>query len=144
MNTSDSPSVPTPGDSADEWDESDAPSALPRLSVTTWAWVIAGLAALIAIASWIGWYMSNEPLRWRDVGYQIVSPTEATVTYDVFFYTDADAICHLRAVNVRFAEIGAATQEVKRADGPQQRLTATLVTTETANTVIVDYCEVAK
>lgn len=139
MNNSHASSEPS-----EEWDESDAPSALPQLKARTWVMVGIGVAALTVVASYVGLKMADQPIRWRDVGFEVVSPYEAKVTYDVFFYTDADALCHLRAVNVRFAEIGASTQEVYRADGEQQRVSATLATTETANTVIVDSCEILK
>lgn len=135
MTTSASPSVP---------EDIDEPSgAWPRLSRRTWILVIAGLAALVAVASYVGLLMADQPVRWRNVGYEVQSPTAATVTYDVFLYTDADAVCHLRALNIRFAEVGAATVTVERANGTEQRLTASLITTETANTVVVDSCESA-
>jgi len=80
-------------------------------------------------------------VRWQDVGYTVVSPTEATVTYDVYLYSDAPVTCHLRALNSRFAEVGIAIQHIDVADGKSQRLTADLTTTEEANTVVVHYCE---
>ena len=122
----------------------DEPSgAWPRLSRRAWALVIVGLAALVAVASYVGFLMADQPVRWRNVGYEIQSSTAATVTYDVFLYTDADAVCHLRALNIRFAEVGAATVTVDRANGTEQRLTTDLITTETANTVVVNSCESA-
>lgn len=135
MTTSESPLHP---------EDIDEPSgAWPRLPKRTWAWVILGLAAMVAVASYVGLRMASQPVRWQEVGYTVESSTAASVTYDVFLYTDADALCHLRALNIRYAEVGAATQHVERANGPHQRLTAELITTETANTAVVDYCETA-
>ena len=108
------------------------------------AWVLVGLgvAALVAIASYVGWTMAKQPVRWQDVGYSVDSPFEANVTYDVYLYTDSPVTCHLRALNVRYIEVGAATQQVSPADGVEQRITTEVTTTETANTVTVDSCAV--
>src|SRR5690606_15937747 len=134
----------TTSDAAHPPDDVDEPSgAWPRLSRRSWGLVILGLAALVAVASYVGFVMADQPVRWRNVGYEIESPTAASVTYDVFLYTDADAVCHLRALNIRFAEVGAATVLVERANGREQRLTTDLITTETANTVVVNSCESA-
>jgi hypothetical protein len=131
----------TISDAAASPEDLDEPSgAWPRLSRRTWGLVVLGLAALVAIASYVGFLMADQPVRWRNVGYEVESPTSASVTYDVFLYTDDDAVCYLRALNIRFAEVGAATVTVLRVDGPQQRLTHQLVTTETANTAIVESC----
>lgn len=142
MTTSDSASAPKranqpPADPADE------PSgALPNLSVRGWILVGLGLAAMTAVAAWVGLNISDQPVRWRNVGYTVDSPFEATATFDVFLYTDAPVTCHVRALNIRYIEVGAATQSVSPANGPEQRFTTPVTTTETANTVIVEYCEV--
>ena len=115
--------------------------ATPRLSRRAWWAVGGGLAVLVGLASWWGWSIADAPVRWRDVGYHITSPTEETVTYDVFLYTDAPVTCHLRALNERFAEVGVATQAIDPSAGDAQRHTATLTTTEQATTAVVSYCE---
>ena len=119
----------------------DEADSRPQLSARAWWAVGAGLAVLIALASWWGWIVSQQPVRWRDVGFNIVATTEATVTYDVFLYSDGPVTCHLRALNTSFAEVGVATQRVDPAAGDAQRLTATLATTEEATTAVVHYCE---
>lgn len=113
----------------------------PRLSARAWWAVGAGLAVLVALASWWGWDVAHKDVRWQDVGFGIVSPTKVNVTYDVFLYADVPVTCHLRALNTRFAEVGVATQHVDPAAGKAQRLTATFATTEEATTALVNYCE---
>lgn len=100
-------------------------------------------AVLVAIASWFGWHAAHEAVRWSAVGFAISSPTEVEATYDVYLYTAADAVCHVHALNARFAEVGVTTQVVKRAQGDLQRVTTTFTTTERAVTAVVDYCEAA-
>ncbi len=45
-------------------------------------------------------------------------PPQADGTYDVFLYKDRDALCHLRALNSRFAEVGVADTLVKLSRRP--------------------------
>lgn len=105
-------------------------------------WLIGiGLAALIGLSGWWGWWIADTPVRWQEVGFEIISPTAATVTYDVFLYSDQPVTCHLHALNVRFAEVGVASAHFDPADGSEQRVTTTMATTEEATTALVDYCE---
>lgn len=117
--------------------------ARPRLSRRAWWAVGVGLAVLIGAVSAWGWFIAKEPVRWRDVGFTIDSPLEASATFDVFFYTDKPVTCEVHALNVRFAEVGATTVTVDPAAGKQQRITATMATTESATTAVVKHCEPA-
>ena len=101
---------------------------------------IVAAAALTAGVSWLGLRAASQEVRWADVGYSIVSPTEATSTFDVFLYADTDATCRIHALNARFAEVGYADIDIARAAGRQQRITATVTTVEPAVTAVVAYC----
>ena len=115
-------------------------SAVPRLSKKGWTLVTLGLLALIGITAWVAVIMESKPVRWKDVGFSVVSPTEAIATYDVYLYGDAGATCTVRALNSRFTEVGVATQRIERADGAEQRLRTTVITTEEATTALVQGC----
>jgi len=128
-----------PPDAAD--DESLASPRRTSGRAKAWGW--AGVAVLVAVASWFGWQSAQEPVRWSDVGFAIDSPTQAEVTFDVYLYKDSDAVCHVRALNSRFAEVGVADATVRRAAGNEQRITTTIVTTEEATTAVVKYCQAA-
>lgn len=108
----------------------------PRARAVTWVAIVVTLV----VASWIGWGLASQPVRWRDVGFAAPSATEATTTFDVFLYTDADAVCRVRALNDRHAEVGAADVTILRSAGSEQRLTASIVTVEQATTAVVAYC----
>ncbi len=123
---------------ADEGEEGASPRRMSR-KAKIWGW--AGVAALVAVASWFGWGSAQQPVRWNDVGFAINSPTSAEATFDVYLYKDKDAVCHLRALSSKFAEVGVADTIVKLANGRQQRITASIVTTEEATTAVVKYCE---
>lgn len=107
-----------------------------------WGW--AGVAVLVVIASWFGWGFAQQPVRWKDVGFDISSPTEAQATFDVYIYKDVDVECHVRALNKSYAEVGLTSVTVRRADGPQQRITVDFATTELATTAVVKYCQPVK
>ncbi|MCR6711700.1 MAG: DUF4307 domain-containing protein [Demequina sp.] len=136
MGTLDDAGVGMPDASADE-----AAGSPRRASRKAKAWGWAGVGVLVLIASWFGWQGAQNPVRWSDVGFSITSPTEAQATFDVYLYKDKDVVCHLRALNSKFAEVGVADVPVKRADGNEQRITGTIITTEEATTAVVKYCE---
>ncbi len=119
----------------------DALDRPPRRRAVVWGWI--GVAALVAVVGWFGWQSAQQAVRWKDVGFAIDGPTSAQATFDVYLYSDAGATCQVRALNERFAEVGVATVDVARADGAEQRITATVVTTEEATTAVVKYCTAA-
>ncbi len=120
--------------------EDDAPTRA-RLSTRS-KWLLGiGLATLTGLSGLWGWWIADQPVRWQEVGFEISSSTSATVTYDVFLYGEQSATCHLQALNVRFAEVGATTAHFDPANGSEQRVTTSIVTTEEATTAVVDYCE---
>lgn len=115
-------------------------AAVPRLSARQWTLVGLGLAALTAAVAWFALVVTDEPVRYRDVGFSVESPTEATATFDVFLYTDAEVTCRVRALNDRFTEVGTGTVDVDPAAGDEQRIELPLTTTERATTAVVQYC----
>jgi hypothetical protein len=120
--------------------EDDVP-ARTRLSTRS-QWLLGiGFAALVGLFGLWAWWIADQPVRWQEVGFEISSPNSATVTYDVFLYSDRSVTCHLQALNVRFAEVGVTTAHFDPADGSEQRVTTSIVTTEEATTAVVDYCE---
>ena len=123
--------------------EDEAGAAPKRVSRKAKVWGWAGVALLVGVASWFGWQSAQQAVRWEDVGFKVVSPTEAQATFNVYLYKNEDAVCHLRALNSKFAEVGVADVKVNLADGREQRVTGTVVTTEEATTAVVKYCETA-
>lgn len=120
--------------------EHDVPARTPLSTRAKWL-IGFGFAALVALSGLWAWWIADQPVRWQEVGFEISSPTSATVTYDVFLYSDQSATCHLHALNVRFAEVGVTTAHFDPADGSEQRVTTSIVTTEESTTAVVDYCE---
>ncbi|MDN4480047.1 DUF4307 domain-containing protein [Demequina muriae] len=120
--------------------DDDGGGARPRLSRGRWALVVVGLVVLTGITAWFAWGVSSQPARWQDVGFEVISPTEAEVTFDVFLYADEPVTCYVHAMNVQYAEVGVAEVAVDPADGDEQRFTLAVPTVEEANTALVRGC----
>jgi len=119
-----------------------ADETAPRRVDRRAAWATSVAAAVMtAGVVWFALDASHEAVRWSNVGYSVVSPTEATTTFDVYLYDEQDATCRVRALNARHAEVGYDDVTVRLADGRQQRVVATIVTVEPAVTAVVAYCE---
>ena len=129
----------TPLNGETEYEDSSAGSR-PNLTRKQWVWAVLGIAAMTAIAVIYGLGAAAQPVRWQDVGFTVDSATEATVTFDVYLYTDQDATCHVHALNHQYAEVGVAELEVSRANGMEQRHTVPITTVEEANTAVVRHC----
>lgn len=124
--------------------EDTSAGARPNLTRKQWVLVGLGIAALTAIAALYGLGAASQPVRWQDVGYTVESPVEATVTFEVYLYSDDDATCHIQALNQQYAVVGVAQHEISRADGVEQRFTIPVTTVEEANTVTVEHCAPAE
>lgn len=120
--------------------EDTADAARPRWSRKQWALVALGVAVLTTIAALYGLGAASQPVRWQDVGYSIDSATEATVTFEVYLYSDQPVTCYVHAMNVQYAEVGVSQVDVFPADGAQQRFTLPINTVEEANTAVVQGC----
>ncbi|WP_161794233.1 DUF4307 domain-containing protein [Demequina sediminicola] len=122
--------------------EDGASGAIPRLTKKAWALVIVGLILLTGVAAWFGFDQADQDARWNTVGFEVISPTEMDITFDVYLYTDEVVECQVRAMNVSFAEVGVTIIEVDPADGVEQRITTPITTVEEATTAEVNYCHV--
>lgn len=125
----------------DSVDAEEAAAGRGRLDRRTVLPMIIAAVVMVVGAVWFGLAAAQQPVRWRDVGFTVDSPTQASGTYEVFLYTDADAVCRVSALSPRFAEVGYVDQRVDRAAGPEQRVTTVVTTVESATTVTVAYCE---
>ena len=121
-------------------DAAERSSALPQLSRRGWFGVIAGISVLVVAAAAYGLQFADRDARWQNAGFDVSSATEASVTFDVFFYSDTAVQCELHALNVRFAQVGVSFVTVDPAAGPDQRITHSFATTEQATTAIVETC----
>lgn len=125
----------------DDLDEIEADLQRPRLSTRARMFIITGIALLTAITSYFAFHFADQDVRWRDVGYSIDSPTEATTTFDVFLYKDKNVTCYVEALNTSFAQVGVSSVEIAYDAGKEQRITVPIATTQRATTAVVHSCK---
>jgi hypothetical protein len=112
--------------------------------------VLAGLLLALGVgwAAWVSRAVTDRPLTWQDVAFDVTGDTVTEVTFDVRFSgdlpDDAEAICTLRALNQVMAEVGLRDVTVGPASRGVVRTTAQIPTSERAVTGLVKECAVAR
>jgi hypothetical protein len=101
-------------------------------------WVI-GLASvlLVSFIAWAIWVIADgaDQIRSQDLGYEILSETEATVTFSVESPAGA-AVCGVQVLNQAFAVVGYREVEIPASGEYETRLN----TTSLGVTGLVDEC----
>ncbi|WP_050346607.1 DUF4307 domain-containing protein [Arsenicicoccus sp. oral taxon 190] len=88
-------------------DELDQPS-VPRLGNRRWWWVSALiLVPALALLTWIGVMNARDAITYHVVGYQVVDDRSVTVDVEVEKPEDWVVTCQVKALDVRFATVGA-------------------------------------
>ncbi|RHA43652.1 DUF4307 domain-containing protein [Cellulomonas rhizosphaerae] len=110
------------------------------------AWRFVGwgaLAALVlAVVVWVGGSALEDPVQWKDVGFDVTDASSTDVTFDVTKGQDETASCRVRALSQSFGEVGVRTVEVGPADTDTVRVTVTVPTAELAVSGGVQTCHV--
>jgi len=111
--------------------------------------VVGGLAlAAIAVAwaAWVALTVTDRPVTWQDVAFDVTGDTATRVTFDVHFAgdlpDDAEAVCTVRALNQVMAEVGLLDVTVGPASRETLRTTVDVPTSERAVTGMVEECAV--
>ncbi len=117
-----------------------APSAGRRRA---WRIGIGALAAAgVALVVWLGIGYSDRPVRWSDVGFDVVSSERIDVTFEVTMKPGTTAVCTLDALATNFAQVGTVDIRVGPSEQTQAHYTATIATSELATTGVVSSCAV--
>jgi hypothetical protein len=111
----------------------------------------AGGAVLVALAvawgAWVSHELTDRPLTWQDVGFEVLGDDSTRVTFDVRFAgdlpDDAEAICTVRALNQVMAEVGLRDVTLGPAARGVVRATVAVPTSERAVTGLVKECVTA-
>ena len=123
----------------------------PRSGRRTRAALVAGglvlAAGAVAWAAWVAQTVTDRPLTWQDVAFDVTGDTVTRVTFDVRFAgdlpDDAEAVCTVRALNQVAAEVGLRDVTVGPASREAVRTTVEVPTSERAVTGLVKECAVA-
>jgi hypothetical protein len=92
---------------------------------------------------WAAFIASNPPVSSRMIGFQIVSPTSATATFQVDRSKSVEAQCRLQAKAADFSIVGELTVTVAPDSPRQQNVDATLTTQRGATAVVLVGCTTA-
>jgi hypothetical protein len=84
---------------------------------TRWGRWVAGAALVLAIGfvAWITASATSQTLDWKDVGFEIDSPTRASVTFQVTKDPEDTAECAIQVLSEQYAVVGWRTVVI----GPQ-------------------------
>jgi hypothetical protein len=108
--------------------------------------VVAGIVLValvgVAITLAIGLRSANEPVRYKDFGFDVVGPERVDVTFDVYMDAGTTAVCTLDALNESYAQVGTVDVTVGPVDVTEARYTVEVATSELATTGIVQSCRV--
>lgn len=110
---------------------------------TRWIAIGAAIAFVLAFAAWLWWGGLLEPpaqFEARDIGHEILSPSEVAVSWQ--FTTDPgnSAKCAVQALNETFGVVGWRIVDVPPSDELTRRFTETLRTSEPAATGLIYRC----
>ena len=103
--------------------------------------LVAAAVVGVVVALWIALNVAGQPVSWKDVGFHVQGPQATDVTFEVTKATDATVTCQVKALSESYAEVGVRTVTVGPAETTEQRVTATVQTTELAVSGTVDRCD---
>ncbi|GLY58011.1 MAG: DUF4307 domain-containing protein [Cellulosimicrobium funkei] len=97
----------------------------------------------LAVTFVIGLRYANEPVRFKDFGYTVVSPERVDVTFEVYMDPGTTATCTLDALAESYAQVGTVDVTVGPVEVTESRYTVSVATSELATTGIVQSCRPA-
>ncbi|HRO93959.1 DUF4307 domain-containing protein [Citricoccus sp.] len=82
-------------------------SSRPSFPARWGKWIAAGaIAAAVALAVWITAATNAQTLDWKDVGYNIKSPTQASVTFQLTKDYEDTVECAIQVLSENYAVVG--------------------------------------
>jgi len=118
------------------------PEPTPRRRRLAVAGIVLVALVGIAVTLAIGLRSANEPVRYKDFGFDVVSPERVDVTFEVYMDAGTTAVCTLDALNESYAQVGTVDVTIGPVDVAEARYTVEVATSELATTGIVQSCRV--
>ncbi len=97
------------------------------------------LAAVVAFSSVAASVLDHE-VRWRDVGFQVVSPGQVRVTFEVYGRDGDQVRCQVRAADARYGDVGQVEVDLGPLTGAGEQVTVEVRTLAEASSASVRTC----
>ena len=110
---------------------------------TRWIAITAGIGFVLVFGAWLWWGgLLEAPAQFeaRDVGHEIVSPTEVSVTWEFTVEPGTAASCAVQALNKQYSIVGWIVVDVPASDNRIRSFTETVRTAEPAVTGLIYRC----
>lgn len=114
-----------------------------RTRRTRWIAIGAGVVFAAVFGAWLWWGGLLEPpalFEARDVGHEIVSESQVSVTWQFTAEPGTEAQCAVQALNSSFGTVGWRVVDVAASDDRTRRFTVLLRTAEPAVTGLIYRC----
>ena len=102
-----------------------------------------GILFVLVFGAWLWWGgLLESPAQFeaRDIGHEIVSPSEVSITWQFTAEPGTEAKCALQALNEHFSIVGWLVVDVPASDERIRRLTETVRTAEPAINGLIYRC----
>ncbi|GII99240.1 uncharacterized protein DUF4307 [Sediminihabitans luteus] len=96
-----------------------------------------------AVVAWIAVDNATGSVEWKGYGFEVVSPEQVDVTFDVTMEPGSVATCTIDAMNPSFAQVGSIDVTVGPNEARTARYTVSVATSEEATTGNVTVCDLA-
>ena len=100
------PASPGSGGVLTASDDVAARYARPPRRVSRTLLVVAGVLALLVSFASVTTAVLSDQVRWRDVGFDVVSPERVLVTFEVYADAGDRVRCQVRAADTRYGDVG--------------------------------------
>ncbi len=110
---------------------------------TRWIGIVAGVVFVLVFGAWLWWGGLLEPpaqFEARDIGHEIMSPNEVTVTWQFTADPGTPAKCAMQALNEQFGIVGWIIGDLPASDERTRRFTEAIRTAEPAVTGLIYRC----
>ncbi|WP_396277976.1 DUF4307 domain-containing protein [Glutamicibacter creatinolyticus] len=114
-----------------------------RLSPKTRNWLITGALGVGVVGAAYAGINNFTPISSQDVGFEIISPTQAVATVEVSYDSKNRVQCEVRAMNDSYAVVGFKTVVLEAEENPrhvQLKLDVPLRTDNLATTAGIEDC----
>ncbi len=102
--------------------------------------VVAGVLALVLVSVSVASSVLDHEVRWRDVGFEVVSPEQVQVRFEVYGRVGDEVRCQVRATDARYSDVGQVDVDLGPLEARAERVSVELRTLGEASSASVRTC----